>query len=255
MGTHTDRDRDGRPPSPICLSDERLLEVLSTGTVELHGLFPNASNYTFLVSISHNGVRGPAVYKPCRGQRPLWDFPAESLPLREVAAYLVSEALGWRLVPPTVYRDGPHGPGSVQLFVEADPEKHYFNFEESEKPALRPVALFDALVNNADRKAGHLLQDRLGRLWLIDHGICFHEEPKLRTVIWDFAGEPIGDELLGDLQAFRDRMEGDRTLRADLGGLLTPGEIAALGRRADRLLKAGRFPTPGPGRPYPWPPL
>ncbi|MBI2371257.1 MAG: SCO1664 family protein [Deltaproteobacteria bacterium] len=255
MGTRTDLDRGAGPSGTTSLTDERLLEVLSTGAVRPQGLFPNASNYTFLVSISHDGIQGLAVYKPCRGQRPLWDFPAESLPLREVAAYLVSEVLGWRFVPPTVYRDGPHGPGSVQLFVEADPEKHYFNFEDSEKPALRPVALFDALVNNADRKAGHVLKDRQGRLWLIDHGICFHEEPKLRTVVWDFAGEPIGDDLLGDLRAFRDRMERDQALRAGLETLLAQGEIAALARRADRLLKAGRFPNPGPGRPYPWPPL
>ncbi len=143
------------------------------------------------------------MYKPTRGERPLWDFPPASLAGREVAAYLVSEALGWRLVPPTIYRKkGPLGPGSLQAFVEHDPEYHYFTFNESDRQRLRPVALFDLLINNADRKGSHVLLDEQDHMWLIDHGVCFHVEDKIRTVIWDFAGEPFPDALCSDLTAF-----------------------------------------------------
>ncbi|MBI3762883.1 MAG: SCO1664 family protein, partial [Chloroflexi bacterium] len=183
------------------ISLETLLTILGQGQMELRGLLPDGSNYTFLVSIAHCEQSALAVYKPSKGERPLWDFPEETLAFREVAAFLVSERLGWDFVPPTVYRDGPHGPGSVQWFVDAEAEAHYFNMPEPEKPALRRVAVFDVLVNNADRKGGHVIKDKQGKLWLIDHGICFHSEPKLRTVIWDFAGEPIPDDLLADLRS------------------------------------------------------
>ncbi len=230
------------------------LTILSTGTLELKGQFVWGSNYTFLVQASLGSEIVPGVYKPARGERPLWDFPEGSLAQREVAAYVVSRTLGWDLVPPTVLRpDGPAGPGSLQLFVDADPERHYFSFSGAEKQRLRPAALFDLLINNADRKGGHVLLGESNHLWLIDHGICFHMEDKLRTVIWDFVGEPIPDELLAGLRAFRRGMKEDAALRAELAALLSAPELSALQARAGRLLRLKRFPPPGAGRPYPWP--
>ncbi len=230
------------------------LTILSTGTLELKGQFVWGSNYTFLVQASLGSEIVPGVYKPARGERPLWDFPEGSLAQREVAAYVVSRTLGWDLVPPTVLRpDGPAGPGSLQLFVDADPERHYFSFSGAEKQRLRPAALFDLLINNADRKGGHVLLGESDHLWLIDHGVCFHMEDKLRTVIWDFVGEPIPDELLAGLRAFRRGMKEDATLQAELAALLSAPELSALQARAGRLLRLKRFPPPGAGRPYPWP--
>ena len=188
-------------------SDEAILTALQSGKILVKGEFLWGSNYTFLAQIEHAGENLAGVYKPTRGERPLWDFPVATLARREVAAYLVSEALGWRLVPPTVYRrDGPAGPGSLQLYVEHDPEYHYFNFSQEDIQRLRPVALFDLLINNADRKGSHILVDQDRHLWLIDHGICFHEEDKLRTVIWDFAGEPFPDELCSTLSDFLQKL-------------------------------------------------
>jgi hypothetical protein len=215
------------------------------------------SNYTFLVEIQQAGNTLKAVYKPTRGERPLWDFPAATLARREVAAYLVSEALGWSLVPPTVYRrQGPIGPGSVQLFIEHDPEYHYFNFREEDRQRLRIVALFDSLVNNADRKGSHILVDPENYMWLIDHGICFHVEDKLRTVIWDFAGERLPDNLCHDIRSLRQKLEPGSELIPAIKQFLSNDEIQALGGRADRLVASGQFPNPNPNRRFqPWPPL
>ncbi len=174
---------------------ENINEALLHGEIHLQGQFLPGSNYTFLVTVSHEGREFPAVYKPQRGEQTLWDFPQASLAGREVAACLVSEALDFGFVPFTVLRDGPFGPGSLQQFIDHDPSLHYFNFDPTRKASLRPVALFDLLVNNADRKGSHLLvQKRTRRLFLIDHGLCFHAEDKLRTVIWDFAGERFAPE-------------------------------------------------------------
>ena len=231
-----------------------ILSALSSGTIELKGQFVWGSNYTFLVQVTQGDETRPAVYKPARGERPLWDFPEGTLAQREVAAYVVSRALGWDLVPPTVLRpDGPAGAGSLQLFVDADPERHYFTFTEAEKQRLRPVAVFDLLINNADRKGGHVLLGESEHMWLIDHGVCFHAEDKLRTVIWDFVGEPIPRELLAALRRLRQALLDDGALRTELGGLLAAEEVEALQGRADRLLRLKRFPPPGADRPYPWP--
>jgi hypothetical protein len=215
------------------------------------------SNYTFLVEVQQADNNLKAVYKPTRGERPLWDFPAATLARREVAAYLVSEALGWGLVPPTVYRrQGPIGPGSVQLFIEHDPEYHYFNFREEDRKRLRIVALFDSLVNNADRKGSHLLIDPENRLWLIDHGICFHVEDKLRTVIWDFAGERLPDNLCKDMRNLSQKLVPASELVTALRHYLSGDEVQALAARADRLVASGQFPNPNPNRRFqPWPPL
>jgi hypothetical protein len=239
--------------SSISLSE--LLTVLGQGQMEVHGLLPYGSNYTFLAAVSHCERKVLAVYKPARGERPLWDFPEETLGLREVAAFVVSNALGWDFVPPTVYRDGPHGPGSVQWFVDAEQGVHYFSLSEDEHPILRRIALFDVLVNNADRKGGHVIRDKQGKLWCIDHGICFHSDPKLRTVIWDFAGQTIPEDLLEDLRKFRENLDGDEDLRASLESLLAPSEVNSIRRRADRLLRAKRYPDLGSGRNFPWPPV
>ncbi|MBK7450828.1 MAG: hypothetical protein IPJ47_15995 [Anaerolineales bacterium] len=175
--------------------------ILTHGDYELRGQFMLGSNYTFLVDVHHEGETAQAVYKPSKGEQPLWDFPDNTLALRECAAYQLSEALGFHLVPVTIYRDdGPHGPGSLQQYIEYDVDYHYFNFSVEDKQKLRPVVLFDILANNADRKGSHVFfEDDTHRLFAIDHGICFHEEPKLRTVVWDFAGQAIPDELLAPL--------------------------------------------------------
>lgn len=235
-------------------SPDPILPLLSAGALELKGQFVWGSNYTFLVQVSLGDQVVPAVYKPARGERPLWDFPEGSLAQREVAAYVVSHALGWDLIPPTVLRpDGPAGPGSLQLFVDVIPERHYFTFSDDEKQRLRPAAIFDLLVNNADRKAGHVLLGEQGHLWLIDHGVCFHTEDKLRTVIWDFIGQVIPEVLLRAIRSFRQGLAHDAALRDELGGLLSPEELTALRARANRLIQSKRFPPPGVGQPYPWP--
>lgn len=234
-----------------------VLNVLQSGEITIKGEFVWGSNYTFLAEVTRNGDMVLSVYKPSRGERPLWDFPPASLARREAAAYVVSEALGWELVPPTVYRrKGPIGPGSLQLFIEHDPELHYFNLEESDRQLLRPVVLFDMLINNADRKGSHLLLDKNHHLWLIDHGICFHAEDKLRTVIWDFADEPIPAVLMDDLHSFSQVLQPDTPVYKQLQALLIQPEINALAHRADRLLSLRKFPEPDPDqRSYPWPPL
>jgi len=232
-----------------------VLKVLQNGEITIKGEFVWGSNYTFLAEVCQDSDKLMSVYKPSRGERPLWDFPAASLARREAAAFVVSEALGWKLVPPTVYRKkAPIGPGSLQLFIEHDPEMHYFNLKEADRQSLRPVVLFDLLINNADRKGSHLLFDEHHHLWLIDHGICFHAEDKLRTVIWDFADEPIPEQLCVDLQAFLLKLQPGSDLLKQLESLLSQREIKALASRAERLISLSHFPEPDPEeRSYPWP--
>jgi uncharacterized repeat protein (TIGR03843 family) len=234
---------------------EILRLILEHGEIELKGQFLFGSNYTFLVTVRHAGQEVPAVYKPRRGEQTLWDFPEASLAGREVAAYLVSEALGFGFVPLTILRDGPFGPGSLQQYIEHNPNLHYFTFKPSDRTRLRPAALFDLLINNADRKGGHiLLQKRTRKLTLIDHGLCFHAEDKLRTVIWDFAGEEISPELISVLETFRSLL--GLNLRADLQPYLTQEELAALKARTKALLVSPVFPHPPEDRrSFPYPPL
>jgi hypothetical protein len=212
------------------------------------------SNYTFLVKVESKEEALLAVYKPLRGERPLWDFPPGSLAAREVAAYLTSITLGWDLVPPTVLRDdGPAGPGSLQLYLDIDPEHHYFTFSDEERQRLRPVVAFDVLINNADRKSGHILLGSDDHLWLIDHGVCFHQDYKLRTVAWDFVGESIPEAIMKDLNDFRHRLATDTDLHADYSVLLSQSEIEAMAMRAEQLVSDGLFPEHDGVRPYPWP--
>lgn len=232
----------------------QIFSILSNGKIDVAGRFLWGSNYTFLVEVKSKEDTLAAVYKPSRGERPLWDFPIETLAAREVAAYLTSQALGWDLVPPTVLRqEGPAGPGSLQLYVDADVEHHYFTFNDEEKQRLRPVALFDLLINNADRKGGHVLMSPDGHIWSIDHGICFHQEDKLRTVIWDFANEFIPDDLLTDTEKFYHSLQNDLELQKKYLELLSKSELKALVRRTRRVLEDRCFPEPFTDRPYPWP--
>ena len=257
------------------LSTTDWLQLLQVGTLDVKGVLPWSSNYSFLVDICPNTAvwealphlsqnaltEVRAVYKPRRGERPLWDFAQGTLCQRERAAFLVSYALGWDLIPPTVLREGEHGTGSVQLFISHDPEIHYFTFEGEPlyREALQKTVLLDTIINNADRKAGHVLveeQDKADRLWLIDHGICFHTEHKLRTVIWEFAGAPISPALLADLETFGNELATNEAgIRTELQMLLSQAEMKALQKRLRRVLNQGTFISPGPGRHYPWPPV
>ena len=195
-----------------------------------------------------------AVLKPRRGETPLWDFPDGTLALREVAAYEVSVASGWDLVPPTVLRqDTPLGDGSLQLFVNHDPERHYFVLAEEEARDLRTFAALDVVINNADRKGGHVIEDEDGRLWAVDHGVSFHVEPKLRTVIWSYAEQPLGEEAERGLRQLERELEPGGSLRARLDELLPPDEVVATRGRVHSLLTSGKFPAPGTERPLPWP--
>lgn len=231
-----------------------LIDLLDEGQINMDGLVPWGSNYTFLVQVANGTREVKAIYKPNQGERPLWDFRRGTLSLRERAAYLVSEMAGWRFVPPTVLRDGPHGFGSLQYFVEHDPKKHYLTIREEIRSQAQAIALFDVLVNNADRKSGHVIQEENGQLWLIDHGVCFHSEYKLRSVIWDFAGDSIPKQLSEDLQLIHSKIcSQDDQHWLELQELLSIRESSAFRARLERLVQTTKFPHPGPGRHYPWP--
>ncbi len=241
-----------------------ILQLLRFGTLEIEGFLPWSSNYTFLTRVCNSDKEIFAVYKPRQGERPLWDFTQGTLCQREQAAFIVSDALGWGLVPPTVMREGPHGLGSLQLFVEHNPEDHYFTIEgeEAYQRQLQQIALLDIVINNADRKGGHILieetinSSNTNRLWAIDHGVCFHTSYKLRTVVWDFSGMSIPENLLLDLINLRQHFNlSSSHFQNQLNELLTKPEISSLKNRLERLIERGKFWEPGPGRHYPWPPV
>ena len=236
------------------MDKNELLKALEQGEMDVLGLVPWGSNYTFLTDMCFGDLEIQAIYKPRQGERPLWDFARGTLCLRERCAYLVSEGLGWQVVPATVLRKGPQGFGSVQYFVEHDPNVTYFDFEGSYIEELQRMALFDIIVNNADRKGGHVIRDYDEQLWGIDQGLCFHTEYKLRTVIWEFAGHSVPAKSLNAIRHLRDKLlsEGDELSR-ELKTHLSNIEFKALLHRVMGLLETGRFPQPGPGRPYPWP--
>jgi uncharacterized repeat protein (TIGR03843 family) len=225
------------------------LRLLRHGEIEVDGRMPWSSNATFLVTASADGQEAKAIYKPVRGERPLWDFPS-GLHRREVAAWQLSEYLGWHLVPPTIIREGPFGEGSLQLFVAADFEQHYFTLYEGRADlhdALRRMCAFDVLANNTDRKSGHCLLGLDGRIYGIDHGLCFAEDFKLRTVIWEFGGERVPDDVLQDVGRVAD------CVPLEVATLLDDDEVAALQRRAAALMDRGKFPIDTSGHRYPWP--
>lgn len=242
----------------VALSYERTTDILTHGVIhdEL-GMMRFGSNYTFLVTVEHDGTSILAVYKPRSGERPLWDFPDGTLCQREVASCVLSEALGWYLVPPTVLReDGSRGVGSLQAFIVHDPERHYFTFTPDHQAQIRQMCLFDVLANNADRKGGHCLLDQAERVWGIDHGLCFNHVHKLRTVIWEFATQRIEPDYMTALQALETALyDENHPISLALSGLLEQYEMVALNHRLARLLKAGSYPKPGPGANRPWPPV
>lgn len=226
------------------------LDLLARGVLAVKGRLPWSSNATFLVEAAVDGTSTLAVYKPQRGERPLWDFPP-GLFRRELAAYHLSEALGWGLVPPTVRREeGPYGEGSLQLFVHADFEQHYFTLREEPayRERLQRICAFDVVANNADRKGGHCLLAPDGAIYAIDNALTFHAEPKLRTVIWDFGGQPLPPDLVADLRRFA-----TARVPAPLAELLGTAERRALVARVRGLADHGRFPEDPGGRSFPWP--
>ncbi|MHB8575557.1 MAG: SCO1664 family protein [Dehalococcoidia bacterium] len=232
-----------------------VLTLLETGEIEACDLLQQGSNYVFVLRLDTDaGGQGLGIYKPLRGEAPLWDYPS-GLYKREVATYLVSRALGWGIVPPTVIRDGPHGAGSTQLFIEHNPRITFFELRDDHADEMQRMAAFDALVNNGDRKGGHCLLGVDGRIWGIDHGLTFHLENKLRTVIWDYAGDPIPESIIADLARLQSCLGRQEELVASLRELITRQEIGALRQRLDQLLQQRRFPKSGNRRSVPWPPV
>ncbi len=239
--------------SPLAASD-RTLETLRAGEIDVLGLLPYSSNYVFLARLQHGDHDVLAVYKPQRGERSLWDFPEGTLAAREVGAFVVSQAAGWGLVPPTVLRnDAPMGPGSFQEFIEHDPERHFFTLAEERFDEFRAFAALDAVINNADRKGGHVLEDAERRLWGVDHGLSFNLAPKLRTVIWAFAGEPIDAPNRQLIESLTTGFSTQQGWGAELGELLSPAEARATFERAAGLLQEGAFPCPQTSHHLPWP--
>ncbi|MFI0941952.1 SCO1664 family protein [Streptomyces sp. NPDC021020] len=279
----------GLSAAPAAPPPPSLLTLLSEGELTVRGRVRDASNAVLYCEAAHEGATVACVYKPVAGERPLWDFPDGTLAQREVAAFLVSEATGWGLVPPTVLRDGPYGEGMVQLWIDAAAEEAgdggdagtaLLALTEDTEPApgwkavveaevgegrtallvhadddrLRRLAVLDAVINNADRKGGHLLPAPDGRLYGIDHGVTFHAEDKLRTLLWGWAGEPMPVEAVAALEGLTAALDGELGVR--LGPLITAAEIDALRARVARLLETGVHPLPGGGWPsIPWPPV
>ncbi|MDQ3772597.1 MAG: SCO1664 family protein [Actinomycetota bacterium] len=235
-------------------SAAEVLTMLEHGSLEILGRLPYSSNYTFLATACLEGSEVRAVYKPRRGERPLWDFPQGTLAAREVAAYTISDAGGWGVVPPTVLRtDAPMGEGSLQEFIEHDPNRHYFVLAEERLQDFLSLAAFDIVINNADRKGGHVIEDATGKLWAVDHGLSFNTEDKLRTVIWEFSGDPLDGAVIAQLTALKDMLLDSEGLGGDLGSLLSPPEAAATLLRVEALLAEGVFPVPESEYRLPWP--
>ncbi|GAA3970171.1 SCO1664 family protein [Streptomyces marokkonensis] len=262
--------------------DVAAADLLVLGELTVRGRIRDASNAALYCTVTHEGLEAACVYKPVAGERPLWDFPDGDLARREVAAYEVSEATGWGLVPPTVLRDGPYGEGMCQLWIETVPQTDLLALVEDEEPGpgwkavafaevgegrtallvhadderLRRLAVLDAVINNADRKGGHLLPSAEERLYGIDHGVTFHAENKLRTLLWGWAGDPLTGEALAVLDALRQALTVDGPLAVRLGPLITPAELDATRARVEALLTAGKHPAPSGEWPaIPWPPV
>ncbi|MCG8969757.1 MULTISPECIES: SCO1664 family protein [Streptomyces] len=269
------------PPRSVT-TDAAAAELLARGELTVRGRIREASNAALYCTVAHEGREAACIYKPVAGERPLWDFPDGTLAQREVAAYEVSEATGWGLVPPTVLRDGPYGEGMVQLWIDTAPESELLALVDAEEPGpgwkavafaevdegrtallvhadderLRRLAVLDAVVNNADRKGGHLLPAAGERLYGIDHGVTFHAENKLRTLLWGWAGDPLTAEALAALDALQEALEDGAPLAARLGELITPAELDATRARVGALLESGKHPEPSGEWPaIPWPPV
>ncbi|MFF9220625.1 SCO1664 family protein [Streptomyces viridosporus] len=270
------------PPRSVTATDPAAATLLAEGELTVRGRIREASNAALYCTVTHGGREAACVYKPVAGERPLWDFPDGTLAGREVAAYEVSEATGWGLVPPTVLRDGPYGEGMCQLWVETVPGAELLALVDGEEPGpgwraiglaevgegrtallvhadderLRRLAVLDAVINNADRKGGHLLPAARDRLYGIDHGVTFNVEDKLRTLLWGWAGEPLTEEALDVLKGLRKALADGGALAARLGALITPAEIDATRARVESLIATGTHPEPGGRWPaIPWPPV
>ncbi|MBW6473694.1 MAG: hypothetical protein K0B14_11250 [Anaerolineaceae bacterium] len=241
------------------IKTKHIIQTLQYGTLTLVGQALRGSNSTFLTQVADKNYSVQAIYKPSRGERPLWDFPDFTLAQREVAAFIVSHLLGWNLVPATVFRVQPatYGKGSLQLFIKHDPTKHYLNAPINDQIQFMKIAIFDLIINNADRKSGHVIFDSDNKPWLIDHGLCFNHEFKHRTVIWDYAGLSIPDDLKSEIQNFIKKMQsGKLRLVRKLNMLLSELEITTLINRGLYLINQAEFPHPEPNRrSYPWPPI
>ena len=239
---------------PAVLELPDALRLLRHGALDVEGRLYDASNATLFCTVTLDGVTAACVHKPVAGERPLWDFPDGTLAAREVAAYVVSEALGWDIVPPTVMRDGPFGVGMCQLWIDIDESVDIAALARSDHPQLRRMAVYDSVVNNADRKGGHLLPTLDGHLYGVDHGVCFSVDDKLRTVLWRWRGKQLTEEAIDSLSALRAQLEGE--LAVALRELLDPDEVAATVVRIDRLLATRRHPLPSDDwPPVPWPPF
>jgi len=244
--------------SEYCLSYnaivmDHICQFLEQGKIESCDLLFTGSNYVFFITLKLNGMVMKAIYKPCRGETPLWDFPDGTLYKREYAAYLFSQILEWFLVPPTVIRNGPYGVGSVQWFVDIRHRVDYESQRIKYLSQLKQVALFDYLVNNADRKVGHCLEGYDGRLWMVDHGLTFNTMPKLRTVIWDFIGQPVPEELMSDVVTLQKRLSDNNNARKALSSLLDVSEMEALQYRIQEIIDNPVFPFPESHWSIPWP--
>ncbi|MFE9609241.1 SCO1664 family protein [Streptomyces sp. NPDC006012] len=270
------------PPRSVTPPAAHSAELLADGELKVRGRIREASNAALFCTITYDGQEATCVYKPVAGERPLWDFPDGTLAAREVAAYEVSEATGWGLVPPTVLRDGPYGEGMCQLWIEVTPDAELLALVDTEEPEagwkaigfaqvdedrtallvhadderLRRLAVLDAVINNADRKGGHLLPTADGRLYGIDHGVTFNAENKLRTLLWGWAGEPLTADAVDVLEGLRDALDDGGALGGRLTRLITTAELAATRARVDALLVSGKHPEPSGEWPaIPWPPV
>src|SRR5216683_432606 len=250
------KGKKGKSQSQGKPAGQAVLELLEHGNLDVEGRLIDASNATLYCTVSSGGTKATCVYKPVAGERPLWDFPVGTLAGREVAAYAISHAAGWDVVPPTVMRDGPFGPGMCQLWIDADPTVDLIALSRrADHAGLRDMAVFDAVVNNADRKIGHLLPVADGHLYGCDHGVCFAEDYKLRTVLWQWRGRRLPERAVTALRRLEKALAGDE-LGAELSRLLTPDEVDATGRRVELLLRHRVHPYPPDGWPaMPWPPL
>lgn len=243
-----------QPDSVAGLSRQEIERRLTDWPITGIGLHPGGSNYVFVVRLADEDDEIYAIYKPAAGERPLRDFPYGTLHNREWSAYLLADALGWPAVPPTVVREGPHGIGSVQLFIDADFKKHYFNLRDDRLDDYTPIAMFDVLINNADRKGGACLLDADGQLWAVDHGLTFNPLARRRTVMFEFNGEPYPEDLLLALQKLITALQDEtHDLRNKLDTALDDQEFESLIRRAKDMISAGTFPHLDPDWNVPWP--
>jgi len=259
MGIFAPKKMDIISINPLNLAKIKLVtKILQFGKIEIIGQPLIGSNNTLFVKVIHENDSLHAIYKPERGEQPLWDFPLNSLSKREISAFIISHLIGWNLVPPTVYRtfDTPFGKGSLQLFIPHDPRINFFNLLSKDTRTIQQIVIFDTIINNADRKGGHIIQDQNGKIWLIDHGLCFHQDYKLRTVIWDYANQKIPSELLIDLQMLFEIIKNEKLQFVQkLKIFISSTEYFMIIKRTEELMKTGVFPVikNNESRPYPWP--